>query len=320
MCCFVSRFRLLSFLADAFLFVGLSYVPCAGAPAGQQDGNSTSLVKLQAVASSGDAAAQFRLAFYLFQTGDPPDYSSILTWLRSSTEQHYAPAQCTLGYLYEKGLGLHRDYAKAAENYRAAALQGDSIAQNNLGYLYYTGHGVHKDSRASFKWYRAAAEHGDPTGESNLGYLYYHGQGTRRDYAEAAKWFRAAAEQGDYRSERVLGYLYYEGLGVPVDYSEAAHWLSLAAQQGDSHAQGDLGFLYESGKGVPLDYVTAYVWYSRAMAGGLKTAVERRKSITRLLTPKQLDQARTLLTRDEARPRTLQQQSAPIASSFVQIH
>jgi len=76
----------------------------------------------------------------------------------------------------------------------------------------------------------------------------------------------------------------------------------------------------KAGKGVPLDYVTAYVWYSRAMAGGVKAAAEHRKSITRVLTPKQLDQAKTLLTRDEGQPRTLQQQSAPIASSsFVPI-
>ena len=95
MCCFVSRFRMLSFLAHAFLFVGLFCVPCSGDPPGQQDDNSTSLVKFQAAASSGDAAAQFRLAFYLFQTGDPPDYPSILTWLRSSTAQHYAPAHGT---------------------------------------------------------------------------------------------------------------------------------------------------------------------------------------------------------------------------------
>src|SRR5580700_881293 len=129
--------------------------------------------ELQARATSGDPAAQFQLAFHLFQTGRPPNYPLILNLLRSSTAQHYAPAQCMLGYLYENALGLPRDYTKAAENYRAAALQGHLTAQNNLANLYYTGHGVHKDLGAAFEWYRSAAEHGDTNAERNFGYLYF---------------------------------------------------------------------------------------------------------------------------------------------------
>jgi TPR repeat protein len=281
---FVSRSHLFSF-SYVLLFIVLSPFTYSAVPPGQQEDNSASLAELEARAASGDAAAQFQLAFHLFQAGNPPNYSAILAWLRSSTAQHYAPAQCTLGYLYEKGLGLPRDYAKAAENYHAAALQGDSIAQNNLGYLFYTGHGVHKDLDAAFEWYRAAAEQGDPTGEGNLGYLYYLGQGTGRDYDEAANWFRPAA------------------------------------QQGNPYAQAALGLLYEKGQGVPLDYVSAYIWYSRAISAGLKASGERRKSLTHLLTPKQLDQANTLLKAEAGQPRTLQQQSTPSApAAFVQSH
>lgn len=216
--CFVSRFHAFPFLVCAFLFVDSDRVPCAGVPPGQQEDNFTSSAKLEAGASSGDADAQFRLAFYLFQSGQPSNYSAILTWLHLSAAQHYAPAQRMLGVLYEKGLGLPRDYIKAAESYRAAALQGDVVAQNDLANLYYDGRGVHKDLGAAFEWYRLAAQQGDPTSESNLGYLFYSGQGTRRDYAQAAKWFRAAAERGDYRSQHMLGCLYFKGLGVPVDY------------------------------------------------------------------------------------------------------
>jgi TPR repeat protein len=69
--------------------------------------------------------------------------------------------------------------------------------------------------------------------------------------------------------------------------------------------------LYEKGQGVSLDYVNAYIWYSRAMAAGLKVAGERRRSLTHLLTPEQLDQANTLLEAEASQPRTLQQQSSP---------
>jgi TPR repeat protein len=314
-CRFVSCFRLFAFLAQTFLFAVLSQLPSsANQPAGQKD-SLTPLADVEARASSGDPAAEFQLAFHLFQTGHPPNYPLILNLLRSSTAQNYAPAHCMLGYLYEKALGLPRDYSKAAENYRAAALQGYVIAQNNLANLYYTGQGVHKNLDSAFEWYRVAAEHGNANAERNFGFLYYKGEGTRRDYTVAARWFRASAEQGDCQSEDVLGYLYYKGLGVPIDYKEAARWKSLAAEQGDPNAQADLGFLYESGKGVPLDHVTAYLWYSRATAGGLNTAAQRRKSLAEILTLEQLKQAQALLTTDAAQPQTSCVQSPASASA-----
>jgi Sel1 repeat len=112
-CRFAFRFRPFPFLAHPFLFVVLgTRIPCSAAQAEHAVDNSASLAELEVHATAGEAAAQFQLAFYLFQRGHPPDYSSILTWLNSSAAQHYARAQCMLGYLYEKGLGVPRDYAK----------------------------------------------------------------------------------------------------------------------------------------------------------------------------------------------------------------
>lgn len=83
---------------------------------------------------------------------------------------------------------------------------------------------------------------------------------------------------------------------MPLDYTEAARWALLAAQQGNINAQTALASLYETGKGVPLDYVAAYAWYSRAIAGGDRTASERRKSLSNLMTSKQREKADTLLS------------------------
>jgi len=78
---------------------------------------------------------------------------------------------------------------------------------------------------------------------------------------------------------------------VSVDYSEAARWEALASQQGEAKAQTDLAYLYETGKGVPLDYVAAYVWYARSIAAGEKSGVDRLKSLSLIMTRKQLQQA-----------------------------
>lgn len=122
------------------------------------------------------------------------------------------------------------------------------------------------------------------------------GIGTPRNCFEAARWFRASAELGNSLAQYDLGSLYFRGVGVPLDYTEAARWALLAAQQGNINAQTALASLYETGKGVPLDYVAAYAWYSRAIAGGDRTASERRKSLSNLMTSKQREKADTLLS------------------------
>ena len=110
-----------------------------------------------------------------------------------------------LGYLYEHGEGTERDYAKAAENYQAAAGKGHAAAANNLAFLYHHGTGVPKDLRKALELLLASAQAGDSVGQCNLALMYYHGDGTARNYALAAKWFRAAAEQDNAHAEHGLG-------------------------------------------------------------------------------------------------------------------
>ena len=54
----------------------------------------------------------------------------------------YAPAQCNLGFFYDRGVGVAEDAAKAVEWYERAAEQGYPRAQCNLGYCYESGKGV----------------------------------------------------------------------------------------------------------------------------------------------------------------------------------
>jgi TPR repeat protein len=126
--------------------------------------------------------------------------------------------------------------------------------------------------------------------------MYYDGQGTRRNYDEAARWFRASADAGNPVGQHDLGVLYYKGLGVPLDYNVAAHWVILSAQQGHPYAASDLAFLYENGKGVPLDYIAAYAWYSRAAASGDARASVHLKSLSQIMSRKQLDEANSIVS------------------------
>ena len=139
--------RQFCFASILFFAFAIPRATVASSSAHQHDSVSTE-PSLQPVTSSGDAIAQFKLAYS--QLFDPhtqhanSDYATGLRLLRSSASQHFAPAQFFLGYAYEHGQGVPVDYAQAAENYRAAALQGYPAAENNLCALYYHGFGVPK--------------------------------------------------------------------------------------------------------------------------------------------------------------------------------
>ncbi len=266
-------------------------------------------------AESGDRSAALQIWEFLI-SGDPgaAGYDVAVSWLQSIASKNVARAQFLLGYLYERGKGLPRDYSKAAENYRSAALQNYAGAENNLGSLYQHGKGVPRDMAVAFQWYRLAAQHGNPAAQQNLGTFYFLGYATRTDLVEAAKWFQASADQGFAAGENSLAYCYLKGNGVPRDYTQAAYWARLAAEQGHPRSAALLGYLYERGEGLPLDYVAAYAWYSRSVAAGDASDIDRLRSLSQIMTRKQLEEANSLVSAQTVSPRD---GSAPSVRSLL---
>jgi TPR repeat protein len=62
-----------------------------------------------------------------------------------------------LGFRYENGFGVPRNYIAATDLYRRAAEQGDAFAQSRLGLSYDKGHGVRQDFVLAYKWLDLAA-------------------------------------------------------------------------------------------------------------------------------------------------------------------
>lgn len=95
-----------------------------------------------------------------FEKGKESD--SIATWyLMTAVKQGAVYDPAFLGFMYYRGEGVPRDYAKAAEWYRKAAEQGIAAAQLNLGRMYEKGEGVPPDCKEAVKWYRKSAEQGN---------------------------------------------------------------------------------------------------------------------------------------------------------------
>lgn len=280
-----------------------------------QKSNYTNL-DLPLLAQGGDATAQYLLAAtILAHNPSSEDIRLGLRWLRASAAQNNPEAEFYLGYLYEKGKFVSQDYTVALANYRAAARMHYGPAENNLASLYQHGQGVRKNLAQAFEWYLASAQDDDPIGQVNLSTLYYRGEGTSRDYKQAVRWLRASANAGCSHAQNNLASFYFYGVVVQRDYFEAARLLQLAAQQNLVRAQVNLANLYSRGQGVPLDYVAAFAWYSRALAGGDKSAAHSLEGLARVMTSKQLEQAKTyLVSSSPAVTLETSEASAPTAS------
>ncbi|SIO38212.1 Sel1 repeat-containing protein [Bradyrhizobium erythrophlei] len=94
-------------------------------------------------------AASFRQGVSAFNRQDYQRASRVFIPL---AEQGQPSAQAYLGFLFETGRGVPRNYTEAAMWYRRAAEQGDSLAQYSLGLLYDKGHGVPRDIVEASKW------------------------------------------------------------------------------------------------------------------------------------------------------------------------
>ena len=120
-----------------------------------------------------DALAQFRIG-YAYERGDgmPKDYAEAMRLYRLSAAQGNSVAQFRIGYLYERGLGVVRDYAEAMRDYRVSAAQGNAVAQFRIDYLYENGWGVVQDDAQAMQWYDKAASQGNqPAAASRLAVL-----------------------------------------------------------------------------------------------------------------------------------------------------
>ena len=162
----------------------------------------------------------------------------------------------------EDGLAAYkaREFDRAVQLLKPLADKGDPEAQEKIGRLFERGMGVKKDFTQAEYWYRKAAEQGDPAAQARLGFMYRIGEGVTRDPRQAARWYAMGAAKGNPLAEVGLGFMSMEGIGTPADFGAAAGWFDKAANQGDASAMLALAALYERGKGVAKSDVQALKW------------------------------------------------------------
>src|SRR4051794_1203735 len=79
-------------------------------------------------------------------------------------------------------------YAYSAQLLLPEAQRGLAVAQTYLGYLYQQGWGVPRNFGEAGSWFSRAARQGEPAAQFFLGLLYDRGLGVEENPVEAAKW------------------------------------------------------------------------------------------------------------------------------------
>jgi TPR repeat protein len=205
------------------------------------------------------------------------------------------------------------DFAIAVPLYRALAEKGNVAAQKQLGYLYEIGAGVERDWLKAAEWYGKAADAGDDGAAAALGTL---GRNWVRmnptDNGAMYALVEKAARMGNAKAQFSLGLMNYRIGDLSFDKTsgnldEALTWYRRAADQGDVDSEVVLALAYAKGIGVEQSDVEAYKWYDIA-ASSAKYAdvkddvVKRRSELARAMSPGQIEEAKKLSAAWKTRP------------------
>jgi uncharacterized protein len=194
---------------------------------------------------------------------------------------------------FETGLTLLESskFDEAARWFSKAASHGHRLAQCNLGALYARGLGVAKDVHKAMRWYRLAAEQGDEMAMYNIGALYANEE---HDMGLAVEWFQKSAAQGYPAAQANLGMMYWRGEGVERNPALAQHWLLMAGEQQDAAALFSLGWIALQSPESPPDRVLAFAYFSLSAVYGNESALAARQQLEATMSALQIREGQKL--------------------------
>ena len=121
-------------------------------------------------AARNNYLAQYNLARFLVEHGDPGDHAEALDNLEQSALAEYVKAQLLAARWYRHGTATAPDPLAALDYYRMALENGSGEASYELAELYRDGEGVSPDPAAYLKYLKLAADLGHAEARKELGY------------------------------------------------------------------------------------------------------------------------------------------------------
>ena len=234
-----------------------------------QETLGTGLQLLRGSAEKGYVPAMMNLG-YLFEGGKfvRKNYDDAFHWFNQAADMGIAEAQLQVGGCYHYGLGVSPNLSLAAKYYQLSADHTNFAAMKSLGYLLMNGYGIEKnDEKAKYWLLRAANEGGNRRAMYNLGVLCSRQYPDTNSMVEGFKWMKQSAELGDALGAYELSNFYFRGWGVTeTNLPSYRYWLARAALLGATDAQYFMGQACRTGDGVPKDVAASLVWFQKAAA------------------------------------------------------
>lgn len=217
------------------------------------------------LAADGYLKAQTRLG-YIYENGlgIKRDYSKALEWYQKADAAGFTRARVRIGFLYERGLGVDADPVKAINIYEEAIAQGDGFAMARLGQMYIQGDVLTRNYQKAYTLFENGVASNSNHALPWLGEMYEKGYYVAQDTRVAAGYFQKASDKGDPWAMAKLGNLYLIGNGVTRDTRKAYALILAGANRGNGYAIGKLGHLYEIGLEVPKDKAKAFELYQES--------------------------------------------------------
>lgn len=193
------------------LLAGLASASPAGAGpledgmlAAQRGDMTTAKAKLEPLAQSGDAIAQYVLGDIIVRFANILYKSEGVIWLQEAAKAGVPNAMNDLGVIYAEGKLVSPDQKRADELFRQAAAIGFAPAYYNLGTRAALGIGRPADLFDAMEWFRLAADQGHAESQFNLGNMLAASNEVRinkKKAAEAYMWLTLAAKQGHQQAQ-----------------------------------------------------------------------------------------------------------------------
>ena len=160
---------------------------------------------------------------------DRNHYATAFRSFRPLAEEGNPEAQNNLGFLYQHGLGVKRNYSLALNWYTRSANQELAEAQHNLGMLIYLGHGVSQDFRLARRYFQKASDQNLGAASYMVGLIHFKGEGFQKNDGQARRYFAKAAREGDANGQYMYSYFLLTGEGKERD--QGSYWDNLFTQE-----------------------------------------------------------------------------------------
>lgn len=154
--------------------------------------------QLEVLSKGGDLRATLGLAYMLLNADDTRyDPKRAFVLLQAAAEKGDAESQYELAKLYEKGIGVGQNTAKALQWYTASAKQKFNDATNDLGFLYYQGgSGIPRNPKKAIALFTEAANQRHPQAMFNVAALIDDGLIKGKNADDAADYLYLALRSG----------------------------------------------------------------------------------------------------------------------------